>query len=255
MNIYTQPNSAITGGSCLQGGNRRRRVEPEETPDPSESVDIGKQVEAVTKQAAQMANATGAQVTLEVGGIKVTVSPSKTAGADPHKPIAQLDEPAAEPQVRSEVKAFLDELKDGEIKGVKHTTRGLPQTKIYRPEAPQPFAAGRFQVDFDTASGEKRAFLVQTESQVGHLHPVTPGVTDIGGHISLLSDPQNSHSETVRLNRDEQDALLSTLYARFDNPMTADGAKVSNFTISTVAAVRFSGEGAAAVSERHRSLT
>ncbi len=255
MNVYTQPNSAITGGSCLQGGNRRRRVEREETSGPSDSVDIGKQIEAVTKQAAEMANATGSQVTLEVGGIKVTVSPSKTAGADPHKPIAQLDEPTAEPQVRSEVKTFLDELKDGEIKGVKHTTRSIPQTKIYRPEAPQPFGAGRFQVDFDTASGEKRAFLVQTESQVGHLHPVTPGETNIGGHISLLSDPANSHSETLKLNRDEQDALLSTLYTRFDKPMTEAEAKASNFTISTVAAVRFSGEGAAAVSERHRSLT
>ncbi|GMU58017.1 MAG: hypothetical protein AMXMBFR33_71630 [Candidatus Xenobia bacterium] len=255
MNVYTQPNSAITGGSCLQGGNRRRRVEKEDTSGPSDSVDIGKQIEAVTKQAAEMANATGAQVTLEVGGIKVTVSPSKAAGADPHKPIAQLDEPAAEPQVRSEVKQFLDELKDGTLTGIKHTTRSIPQTKIYRPEAPQPFGAGRFQVDFDTASGEKRAFIVQTESKVGHLAPVTPGVTNIDGHISLLSNPENTHSETARLTKDEQDALLSTLYAKFDKPMTEAQAKTGNATISTVAAVRFDGEGAAAVAERHRSLT
>lgn len=254
MQVHTNPQAAITGGSCLQGGNRRRRVEAEPTQEPAEKVDIGAQVEAVVKQASEMAQATGSQVTLEVGGIKVTVSPKQNQQADPHKPIAQIDEPAAEPEVRPEVAKFLGELKDGSITGVRHTTRGIPRMEPFKPEAPKPFGAGRFAVNFDTKDGQERGFIVQTEDQVGHLHNVIPGQTEIGGHVSILSDPQNDRSEAITLTRDEQDAMLSALYGKSGQMMTDETARQTNATISFVAAVRYSGEGGAAVTEAHRRL-
>lgn len=249
--IFTQPQAAITGGSCLQGGNRaRRRRQEEEAPQPADKVDVGQSVSDVAKQAAELANQTGSEVTLEVGGVKVTVKPSQSSAP---KSIAQLDEPASEPVVRPEVKQFCDELKEGMITGTRHTTRGLPRTKAFVPEAPKPFSAGRFAVDFTTRDGEERGFIVQTESKVGHLGSVTPGTTDVGGHVSILGDPKNDRDEKITLTRDEQDAVLASLYGKTGQQMTDEQAKNTNATISWLAAVRFSGEGAHAVKDMHNS--
>lgn len=257
MNIFTQAQSAsqrgmaITGDSCLRGGNHagaRRRSE--ETAEPADQVDIGKQVGDVAKLAGELANQTGSEVTLEMGGVKVTVKPGKNSAP---KSIAQIDEPASEPEVRPEVKKFLDELKEGTITGTRHTTRAVAKTKAFVPEAPQPFRAGRFAVDFTTADGEKRGFIVQTESKVGHLGAVTPGATNVGGHVSILGDPSNDRDEKITLTRDEQDAMLASLYGKTGQQMTAEQAQNTNGTISWVASVRYSGEGAHAVQDMHKS--
>lgn len=158
-------------------------------------------------------------------------------------------------QVRPEVRNFLNELKDGTITGVKHTTRGLAFPSPYEPRAPQPFAAGRFQIDFQTKDGQSRAFVVDTESRVGHLGNVVPGQTDVGGSISLLTDPANSQSVGATLTKDEQGAMLASLYAKAGQPMVATTADKTDFAISSVAAVHFSGQGAAAVSQAHQRLS
>lgn len=260
MQIFTQPSIAsqrgdspfgITGDSCLRGGNHAGARNRHQDQDPKEQVSISDQIGIAVETATKLAEQNGGPVTVEVGGVKVTITPKQ---ANAPTSIAQIDEPKQELQVRPEIRAFLDELKEGTVTGVKHTTRGIQEMKPFVPESPKPFGAGRFQVDFDTAGGEGRAFIVQTEAKVGHLAPVTPGETNIGGHISLLSDPADSRSETIQLTRDEQEAMLESLYAKTGQRMTKSTADATNFAISSVAAVRYSGEGASAVSAKHHSL-
>lgn len=173
------------------------------------------------------------------------------AGA-PGAAMAASAQPTTEQQsIRPEVQSFLQELKDGTITGVKHTTRGLEMPAPYEPQAPQPFGAGRHQFDFVTADGQKRAFIVDTESRVGHLAQVVPGQTDVGGSIQMLSDPADSQSVGAPLTLPEQDAMLESLYAKAGQPMKLKTAQHTDLAISAVSAVRYSGQGAEAVARAH----
>ena len=250
MHIFTQQNAAITGGSCMEGGNRRRRIQPK-AEEPTDQVDIKQQIGTAVQLATEVAKQSGAsEVTVDVGGIKITIK--KDEKANPHAPIAQLDEPAPQLQVRPEIQSFLDEVKTGTIKDVKHCTRSIEPVQSFKPEAPRAFQAGEFQMTYETSDGEAKAFKVQTESVVGHLGNVTPGQTRVGGYVSLMSDPDNSRSETVQLTRDEQEALLKTLYDKAGQKMTEKACQNTQFAIDTVAAVRFQNEGASAVAAAHQ---
>src|SRR5690606_3768753 len=111
-----------------------------------------------------------------------------------------------------------------------------------------------FQVDFQDAEGTVRGMIFQTEANVGHLKPVTPGQTNVGGYIALLADPADSRSETLRLNPKEQDAFLAATYERFDQPMTSKQAEAAQSVLDYTAAIRFSGQGTEAVARRHAEL-
>lgn len=188
--------------------------------------------------------ARASMIALTLAGVPLDMAAAATPQATTHQE-----------QVRPEVRSFLQELKDGSVTGVKHTTRGLQMQAPYAPKAPQPFGAGRFQVDFLTADGQSRAFVVDTESKVGHLGNVVPGQTDVGGSIALLSNPEDSHSVTVRLTPGEQRAMLESLYAKAGQPMGKNTAQQTDFALSAVAAVHFSGQGEQAVQDFHAQLT
>ncbi|MEW6281341.1 MAG: hypothetical protein AB1758_22215 [Candidatus Eremiobacterota bacterium] len=239
---FTQPNAAAP----------RRPAKEQPAADPVGSLSVEERVELAVQLAAAAASQSSGPVSVEVGGIKIKLTPAQ---ADPHKPVAVLDEPA---EARSPaVATFLDDLRSGQGFSMRATTRGGPgpaeEPQVHRPEAPGPFDANRLEVSFRTASGEPRAMILQAEAVVGHLAEVVPGETRVGGHISV-SDPSDDRNEIATLTRDEQDALLASLYARFDQPMTHREAEVLNAAISYASAIRFDGEGAQAVRDRHAQL-
>lgn len=172
--------------------------------------------------------------------------------------LAAANAPAAPAEAaRPEVLALIDTVKNLPISGIKHTTRGLPRMDYFTPESPQPFAAGRFQVDFEKPDGSNIGVIFQTEAGPGHLATVVPGETPIsGGSVAFLSDPNNSHSETAVLNKTEIKEFIGGLYGRFTQPMTDTQAQRANNTISYAFAIyhKEGGQGAAVAGE-HAQLS
>ena len=63
-----------------------------------------------------------------------------------------------------------------------HTTRSL---ELGSPPAIEPFSAGRIFSTIDSTNGNRHGLLVQTESRVGHLAQVEPGLTRVDGFVSI----------------------------------------------------------------------
>lgn len=182
--------------------------------------------------------------------------PEPCWGLDPSyiASVQKANKEAAEP-MRPEVKAQIDRLVTSNCMGIAHTTRGIPQVSVHEPQPPQPFAAGRFHSQFqETSTDEKTALVIETETGVGHLGRVVPGQTDVGSncYVALCSNPDDPWNGLTKLNRSETEHLINSLYDRFQYPMTDDQAQKLEFNISAVMAVQYSGQGAAAVSARHR---
>ncbi len=171
--------------------------------------------------------------------------------------MAAANQPAESgPAARAEVLAQIDEVKNLPIPGIKRRTRGMTRTAYFAPAAPAPFAAGRFQVDFEKPDGSLVGVIFQTEAGPGHLARVVPGETPIsGGSISFLSNPDDSHSITSTLNKAEEKSLIEGLYGRFTQRMTSKQADQANSVISYAMAIHFrdGGQGGA-VQGAHQQL-
>lgn len=158
--------------------------------------------------------------------------------------------------VRPEIGAAIDALATQACTGIKHTTRGMPRLEHFVPQAPRPFAAGRFHVEFEGPSG-KSGWIAQTEAGPGHLAQIVPGQTPIsGGHMSLLTVPDQPNGAETVLNRAEERRLLEALYAKFEQPMTQAQSQLLQGVIDFTAAVHFrEGGSAAQVSALHAELS
>lgn len=185
-------------------------------------------------------------------------SESYTGGIFSKAEAAEAEAAARTPsaQARPEVSAQIEAVKNLPIAGIKHTTRGMPRMEFFTPSAPQPFSAGRFQVDFEKPDGSLTGVIFETEAGPGHLATVVPGETPIpGGYIAFLSNPDDSHSTESPLNDAETKQFIEGLYGRFSQPMTAKQAERADSVIAYAFAIhnKEGGQGSA-VQAAHQQL-
>lgn len=128
-------------------------------------------------------------------------------------------------KIRPEIKTYIDELYASEIISIEHTTDGIEESRKRSPAEPKNFSAGRYKVVF-SKNGEKKAVIFQTEEKVGHISPVIPGKTDIGGFVEILIDSAStmqgrelSKIDDLKLNEPELDYLIRILYRKFEKPL------------------------------------
>lgn len=173
-------------------------------------------------------------------------------------------------KIRPEVKTYIDELSDSEITSIKHTTKSIGQAKKRSPEYPKAFDAGRYEVVFNNGN-DKKVMIFQTEEKVGHISPVTPGKTDIGGYVEIQKNPEKNNAEGItsttdslenqsslnnytdlKLNESELDYLIRILYKKFDKPSTDTQANNLNSVKDYALAIKFSGKNG--INEYHNNL-
>ena len=172
--------------------------------------------------------------------------------------------------IRPAIKIYIDELYDSEIISIEHTTDSLVMTEKRLPDAPKTFSAGRYKVVF-IKDNDKKAMIFQTEEKVGHIAPITPGKTAIGGFVEILRDtediqntgithttkstaPQNTLSsiDDSKLNEVELDYLIQILYKKFDKPLTDTQSTYLNSAKDYALAIKFSGKNG--IVEYHNKL-
>jgi len=144
--------------------------------------------------------------------------------------------------VRPEIKRYIDILYFLEPQIVKHTTKSAiieKTTKI--PKMPIPFAAGRYKITFKNEN-EERAIIFQTEEIVGHVATVVPGETVIGGYVQLLDDPTKDFGSGPKLNSEELDYFIQTIYKKFTQPLMDEEAMLLNKIKDYALAIMFSGK-------------
>lgn len=173
-------------------------------------------------------------------------------------------------KIRSEIKIFLDELYDSEITSIEHTTDSTEESRKRLPDNPKTFDAGRFKVVFNK-DGDKKVMIFQTEEKVGHIAPVIPGKTDIGGYVEIQKNPEKDNAEGVthtttseknqgllnnytdlKLNDSELDYLIRMLYKKFEKPLTDEQAQNLNEVKDYALAIKFSGRDD--ITQYHNSL-
>ncbi|MEI8011864.1 MAG: hypothetical protein WCI27_05200 [Candidatus Omnitrophota bacterium] len=158
---------------------------------------------------------------------------------------------------RPEIKIYIDELLAGEIISVEHTTDGMEESKKRLPADPKGFSAGRYKVVFN-GKDEKKAMIFQTEERVGHMSPVIPGQTDIGGYVEILRDPESDQNaayftardaglrkglnsiKDLKLNTSELDYLIRMLYKKFGTFLSDSQAMNLNDVKDYALAIQFS---------------
>jgi len=160
--------------------------------------------------------------------------------------------------IRPEIKIYIDELFASEIVSVEHTTDGREESKKRLPADPKVFSAGRYKVVFSN-NGDKKAVIFQTEEKVGHLSPVIPGRTDVGGYVEILRNPENVQNEValqnaqnagqgkelskiddLKLNESELDYLIRILYKKFEKSLSDSQAMNLNDVKDYALAIKFS---------------
>ncbi|MCK5416778.1 hypothetical protein KAI92_05120 [Candidatus Parcubacteria bacterium] len=176
-----------------------------------------------------------------------------TAGCSENITIKQS---VTSPNIRAEIKTYIDNLYELEIISTAHTTYGEKEkSKKFLPEEPKRFMAGRYKIIFGS-SNNKKTLIAQTEEKVGHVSPITPGVTDIGGYIQIVkndSDDNFGINHTTRsnkttkiinekLNTDELDYFIRMLYKKFNNKISEKQAKKINRVKDYALAIKFSGK-------------
>ncbi|TSC93683.1 MAG: hypothetical protein Athens101428_588 [Candidatus Berkelbacteria bacterium Athens1014_28] len=173
-------------------------------------------------------------------------------------------------KIRPEIKIYIDELYNSEITSIEHTTDGIEQTKKRLPNNPKEFSAGRFKVVFNN-DNDKKVMIFQTEEKVGHISPITPGVTDVGGYVEIQKNPENDNSEGVahttksldnqsslnsytdlKLNASELDYLTRILYKKFEKSITDSQANYLNSVKDYALAIMFSRKNG--IAEYHNQL-
>lgn len=168
-------------------------------------------------------------------------------------------------KIRPEIKIYIDELYNSEITSIEHTTESIEQTKKRLPEDPKIFRAGRYRAVFNNIN-DKKVMIFQTEEKVGHIAPVTPGKTDIGGYVEIQKnaegvaratkslDNQNSLNDytDLKLNAFELDYLIKMIYKKFEKPIDNTQADRLNSVKDYALAIMFSGKNG--ITEYHNQL-
>ncbi|KKS77936.1 MAG: hypothetical protein UV64_C0008G0001 [Parcubacteria group bacterium GW2011_GWC1_43_11b] len=173
-------------------------------------------------------------------------------------------------QIRPEIKIYLDELYDSEITSIEHTTDSIEESTRRFPDNPKIFEAGRFKVVLNN-DGDKKVMIFQTEEKVGHIAPVIPGKTDVGGYVEIQRNPESDNSEDIahttqsienqdklnniadlKLNEFELDYLIRILYKKFEKPLTDEQAQNLNEIKDYALAIKFSGRDG--ITQYHNSL-
>jgi len=144
--------------------------------------------------------------------------------------------------IRPEIKNWIDALYFFKIVSAEHTTLNMPSKKIRIPEGPKPFPAGRFKITFEKGS-HKKAIICQTEEIVGHIAMVVPGKTRVGGYIQLLDNPIEVSGSGPKLNPDEIDYFIQTIYRKFSEPVVDNEADLLNKTKDYALSILFSEKG------------
>ncbi len=141
---------------------------------------------------------------------------------------------------------MLDQLRSPETKIQRSwTAKGIPMKAMHTPEAPGPFQSVARGVKFEGPMAEVE---ISFETGLPHLSPVVPGETQTPNTELIASFNGGSPKS---LDRAQQDTLISALYGRFQSEMTSFDAEELQGALEIAMAVRYSGEGASAVAERH----
>lgn len=173
-------------------------------------------------------------------------------------------------KIRPEIKIYIEELYNSEITSIEHTTESIEQAKKRLPDDPKVFSAGKYKVVFNDAN-DKKAMIFQTEEKVGHISPVTPGITDAGGYVEIQKNPEKDNAEGVthatksldnqnslndytdlKLNTPELDYLIRMLYKKFEKPMVDTQANYLNSVKDYALAIMFSEKNG--ITEYHNQL-
>ena len=160
--------------------------------------------------------------------------------------------------IRPEIKTYIDELFVSEIVSIEHTTDSIEESKKRLPADPKVFSAGRYKAVFIN-NGDKKAVILQTEEKVGHVSPVMPGKTDVGGYVEILRNPESVQNEgalqntqnagqgkelskidDLKLNEPELDYLIRMLYKKFEKPLSDSQAMNLNDVKDYALAIKFS---------------
>jgi len=113
--------------------------------------------------------------------------------------------------------------------------------------------------------------VFQTEEKVGHISPVIPGKTDIGGFVEILRDPESVQNEgavqndqnieqgkelnkinDLKLSESELDCLIRMLYEKFEKPLSDSQAMNLNDVKDYALAIKFSKKNG--MTEYHNKL-
>lgn len=160
---------------------------------------------------------------------------------------------ANQQNIRPEIKANIDKLKDYDIINIEHMTKGIEEPKKYEPESPKEFNAGMFKVTFQKVqqndnrpSIDQVSVVCQTESKVGHLAKVVPGKTVVDGFIFYagtadISDIPHQINDNLKFTKDEEKYFIEHLYGRFEKKMTQSQANWVNETKDLALAIYFNG--------------
>lgn len=157
--------------------------------------------------------------------------------------------------IRPEIKANIDNLKDYKIIDIEHMTKGIEEPQKFEPEDPKEFNAGMFKVTFQKVqqkdsgtSVDQVSVVCQTESKVGHIAKVIPGKTEVDGFIFYAGNTNMSDipklindNPNLKFNKDEERYFIENLYGRFAKKMTHTQANSVNETKDFALAVYFNG--------------
>jgi len=160
---------------------------------------------------------------------------------------------ANQQNIRSDIKANIDRLKDYDIINIEHMTEGIEKPQKYEPESPKEFNAGMFKITFqkvqqtdNLTSIDQVSVVCQTESKVGHLAKVVPGKTVVDGFIfyagnANLEDIPKLINDKLKFTKDEEKYFIEHLYGRFAKKMTQSQAKFLNEIKDFSLAIYFNG--------------
>ena len=160
---------------------------------------------------------------------------------------------AYQENIRPEIKANIDKLKEYDIINLEHMTKGIEEPQKYEPESPKEFNAGMFKVTFqkvqqkdNKSSIDQVSVVCQTESKVGHLEKVVPGKTVVDGFIFYagnadIADIPNLINDNLKFTKDEEKYFIEHLYDRFTKKMTQSQANFVNETKDLALAIYFNG--------------
>ncbi|MCK4540591.1 hypothetical protein KAU09_05600 [Candidatus Parcubacteria bacterium] len=167
-----------------------------------------------------------------------------------------IEQSVTSPNIRAEIKTYIDNLYGLEIISTAHTTDGKKEkSEKFLPEEPKQFTAGRYKIIFGSGNN-KKTLIAQTEEKVGHISPITPGITDIGGYIQIVKNDNENNSGinhttwgngatkiiNEKLNTDELDYFIRMLYKKFNNNMVYGQTKKINKVKDYALAIKFSGK-------------
>lgn len=157
--------------------------------------------------------------------------------------------------IRPEIKADIDNLKEYKIVDIEHMTKGIEEPQRLAPTTPKEFNAGMFKVTFqrlqqndNRTSLDQVAVVCQTESKVGHLAKVIPGKTEVDGYIFYVGNTNRSDipklindNPNLKFTKNEERYFIENLYGRFANKMTLTQANAVNATKDIALAIYFNG--------------